>query len=74
MTESILYPLFVAAFGKIWKSGNCPGCKYSSYCGKYFLCFGISSKIGIVMTQKIASEIHYSYAYHLNVVTVIIPL
>lgn len=32
------------------------------------------SKIGIVMTQKIASEIHYSYAYHLNVVTVIIPL
>ncbi|MBR1444211.1 MAG: MATE family efflux transporter [Firmicutes bacterium] len=32
------------------------------------------SKIGIVMTQKIASEILYSYAYHLNVVSVIIPI
>lgn len=31
------------------------------------------SKIGIVMTQKIASKVMYSYAYHLNVVTVVIP-
>lgn len=31
------------------------------------------SKIGIVMTQKTASEILYSYAYHLNVVSIIIP-
>ena len=31
------------------------------------------SKIGIVMTQKIASKVLYSYAYHLNVVTVVIP-
>ena len=31
------------------------------------------SKIGIVMTQRIASSILYSYAYHLNVVSVIIP-
>lgn len=32
------------------------------------------SKIGIVMTQKIASDIVYSYAYHLNVVSVIINI
>ncbi|WP_026834960.1 MATE family efflux transporter [Eubacterium xylanophilum] len=32
------------------------------------------SKIGIVMAQKIASDIRYSYAYHLNVVSVTIPL
>ena len=32
------------------------------------------SKIGIVMTQKIASNIVYSYAYHLNVVSVIINI
>ena len=31
------------------------------------------SKIGIIMTQKIASKVLYSYAYHLNVVTIIIP-
>ena len=31
------------------------------------------SKIGVVMTQKIASKVLYSYAYHLNVVTIIIP-
>ncbi len=30
-------------------------------------------KIGIIMTQKIASHVLYSYAYHLNVVTIIIP-
>ncbi|MEE3467579.1 MAG: MATE family efflux transporter [Eubacterium sp.] len=32
------------------------------------------SKIGITMVQKIASDIHYSYAYHLNVVSIKIPL
>lgn len=32
------------------------------------------SKIGVVMTQKIASRVLYSYAYHLNVVTVVIPV
>ena len=31
------------------------------------------SKIGILMTQKMASRVLYSYAYHLNVVTIIIP-
>ncbi|MGX8704185.1 MAG: hypothetical protein ACSW8H_07030, partial [bacterium] len=31
------------------------------------------SKIGIIMTQKIASRVLYSYAYHLNIVTIIIP-
>ena len=31
------------------------------------------SKIGISMVQKIASDITYSYAYHLNVVSVQIP-
>ena len=31
------------------------------------------SKIGVIMAQKIASRILYSYVYHLNVVTVIIP-
>jgi len=34
---------------------------------------GSYSKIGVVMTQKIASEVLYSYAYHLNVVTITIP-
>lgn len=29
------------------------------------------SKIGVVMVQKISKEISYSYAYHLNVVTII---
>ena len=32
------------------------------------------SKIGITMTQKIASRVLYSYAYHLNVVTIHIPI
>ena len=31
------------------------------------------SKIGVSMVQKIASDISYSYAYHLNVVSVTIP-
>ncbi|MBR0366155.1 MAG: MATE family efflux transporter, partial [Clostridia bacterium] len=31
------------------------------------------SKIGVSMVQKIASKISYSYAYHLNVVSVTIP-
>ena len=31
------------------------------------------SKIGVSMVQKIASDITYSYAYHLNVVSVQIP-
>ena len=31
------------------------------------------AKIGVTMVQKIASDISYSYAYHLNVVTVKIP-
>lgn len=34
---------------------------------------GSFSKIGVVMTQKIASKVMYSYAYHLNVVTIVIP-
>ena len=34
---------------------------------------GSFSKIGIILTQKMASDILYSYAYHLNVVSVIIP-
>lgn len=34
---------------------------------------GSFSKIGIVMVQKTASNVLYSYAYHLNVVTITIP-
>ena len=33
-----------------------------------------NSKIGIIMTQKIASRVLYSYAYHLNVVTIHSPI
>ena len=29
------------------------------------------SKIGVVMVQKISKEISYSYAYHLNVVSIV---
>ncbi len=29
------------------------------------------SKIGVVMVQKISKEITYSYAYHLNIVSIV---
>ena len=32
------------------------------------------SKIGVVMAQKIAKKILYSYAYHLNVITITLPV
>ena len=31
------------------------------------------SKIGVVMAQRIADKLLYSYAYHLNVITIILP-
>ena len=31
------------------------------------------SKIGVVMAQKIADKILYSYAYHLNVISITFP-